>query len=137
MMANLEAPPSAANVPLSLTADVLKEGGNIAIDKIVGTVAGESVAGSAHFDTSGERTRFTLQADAGAVSLPSLLGVLVGWQRAPSSEDGLGAIGAGASEIWPSRGFALGAIDHAEGELKLNAKTLSLGRADLHRHTFS
>ena len=129
MMADLEAPPSAANVPLSLSAYVVKEGGNIAVDRIAGTVAGETVAGTAHFDTSGERTRFTLHADAGAVSLPSLLGVLVGWQRTPSTEEGLGAVGAGASEVWPSRGFALGAIEHAEGELKLNAKTLSLGRA--------
>jgi uncharacterized protein involved in outer membrane biogenesis len=129
MMAGLEAPPSAANVPLSLSADVVKEGGNIAVDRIAGTVAGEAVAGTAHFDTSGEKTRFTLHADAGAVSLPSLLGVLVGWQRAPSTEDGLGAVGVGASEVWPSRGFALGAIENAEGELKLNAKTLSLGHA--------
>ena len=134
MMADLEAPPSAANVPLSLSAYVVKEGGNIAVDRIAGTVAGETVAGTAHFDTSGEKTRFTLHADAGAVSLPSLLGVLVGWQRTPSTEEGLGAVGAGASEVWPSRGFALGAIEHAEGELKLNAKTLSLGRAfPLHR----
>ena len=129
MMAGLEAPPSAANVPLSLGADVVKEGGNIAVDRIAGTVSGETVAGTAHFDTSGERTRFTVQADAGAVSLPSLLGVLVGWQHTPSSEDGLGAVGAGASEVWPSRGFALGAIENAEGELKLNAKRLSLGHA--------
>ena len=128
MMAGFEAPPSAANVSLTLAADVVKEGGNIAVDAVTGTVAGEAVSGTAQFDTSGEKTRFTIHADAGAVSLPSLLGVLVAWQRTPSTEDMLGAIGAGASEVWPSRGFSLGAIENAEGEIKLNAKTLSLGQ---------
>jgi hypothetical protein len=53
--------------------------------------------------------------------------VLVAWQRTPSTEEMLGAIGAGASEVWPSRGFSLGVIENSEGEIKLNAKKLALG----------
>ncbi len=129
MMAGLEAPPSAANASLSLAAHVVKDGATVAIDRVTGEVAGETVTGAAQFDTRGDKTRFQLEANAGDVSLSSLLGVLVAWQRAQSAEDALGAIGAGASEVWPSRGFALGPIENAEGDIKLKAKTLSLGRA--------
>jgi hypothetical protein len=55
--------------------------------------------------------------------------VLVAWHRTPSTEEMLGAIGAGASEVWPSRGFSLGPIEKAEGTIALNAKSLALGSA--------
>ena len=54
--------------------------------------------GSAHFDTGGDKTHFTLAASADDVSLPALLGALVAWQRTPSTEEMLGAIGAGTSD---------------------------------------
>jgi uncharacterized protein involved in outer membrane biogenesis len=127
MMGGLEAPPSAAGVPLSLRADIVKQGGSIDLNAVTGTVAGEPVQGSAHFDTGGAKTQFKLAASADTVSLPSLLGVLVAWQRTPSTEEMLGALGADASGVWPSRGFSLGIIENAEGEIKLNAKKLALG----------
>jgi hypothetical protein len=127
MLAGLEAPPSAAGVPLSLRGDLVKLGPIIDLTGVTGIIAGQAVDGSAHFDKSGAKTRFKLAANTDSVSLPSLLGLLVAWQRTPSTEDMLGAIGAGASEVWPSRGFSLGVIENSEGEITLNAKKLALG----------
>jgi hypothetical protein len=39
----------------------------------------------------------------------------------------LGAIGSGASDVWPARGFALGPLGQTEGDIKLSAKRLTLG----------
>jgi len=124
-----EAPPSAAGVPLSLRLDVTKQASTVDLNAVTGSIAGEAVAGTAHLDLSGAKTRFALSGSAGTLSLPSLLGVLVAWHRAPSTDEMLGAIGPGASEVWPSRGFSLGPIEQAEGEIALKANTLSLGSA--------
>lgn len=124
-----EAPPSAANIPLSLRLDLTKQASTVDLAAITGAIAGENVAGSAHFDLSGAKPRFALSGSAGTISLPSLLGVLVAWHRTPSTEEMLGAIGTGASEVWPSRGFSLGPIEQAEGDITLKANTLSLGSA--------
>ena len=127
MLVGFEAPPSASGVPLSLRADLVKQGPSIDLTGVAGMVAGQAVAGSAHFDKSGSKTRFKLAASADSVSLPSLLGVLVAWQRTPSTEEMLGAIGAGASEVWPSRGFSLGIIENSEGDITLSTGKLALG----------
>jgi hypothetical protein len=125
----LESPPSASGVPLSLRLDIAKQGGTIGLTGIAGSIAGENVTGSAELDRSGAKTRFSLNGQAGNVSLPSLLGVLVAWHRTPSTEELLGTIGAHTSALWPSRGFSLGLIEEIEGEIALEAKTLSLGSA--------
>ena len=117
LLAGFEAPPSAAGVPLQLLFDIAKQGPVIDLNSIRGSIAGEAVEGSAQFDRGGAKPRFALSASAGSVSLPSLLGVLVAWQRTPSTEEMLGAIGAGASDLWPARGFSLGPIETAEGEI--------------------
>jgi uncharacterized protein involved in outer membrane biogenesis len=122
----LDASPS-ANVPLDLRADVVKTTGSIEFKSISGQIAGEQVKGSASFDTSGDRTRFRIAADAGSVSLPSLLGSLIAWQRTPSTEEMLGSLAQNASQVWPARGFALEPLAGAEGEIALNAKELALG----------
>ncbi|HEV7462404.1 MAG TPA: AsmA family protein, partial [Methyloceanibacter sp.] len=127
MLMGLEAPPSAAGVPLAVHADIVKQLASIDLNAVSGTVAGQAVDGTAHFDTGGNIVHFQLAANADSVSLPSLLGMLVAWQRSPSTEEMLGAIGAGASEVWPSRGFSLSVIENADGEIKLNAKQLTLG----------
>jgi uncharacterized protein involved in outer membrane biogenesis len=127
MLVGFETPPSAAGVPLSLRADLVKQGPNIDLTGVKGMVAGQAVAGSAHFDKNGSKTRFKLAASADSVSLPSLLGLLVAWQRTPSTEEMLGAIGAPASEVWPSRGFSLGIIENSEGDITLSTGKLALG----------
>ena len=125
----LESPPSASGVPLSLRLDIAKQGGTIDLNGIAGSIAGENVTGSARLDQSGAKTRFSLNGRAGSVSLPSLLGVLVAWHRTPSTEELLGTISGNTSELWPSRGFSLGLLEEIEGEIALEAKTLSLGSA--------
>ena len=85
--------------------------------------------GNAHFDLAGDKTKFTLAASADEASLPALLGALVAWERTPSTEELLGAIGHDTSEVWPARGFALGPLGKAEGEITLTAKRLTLGSA--------
>jgi hypothetical protein len=127
MLLGSEAPPSSAGVPLALHADVVKQIATIDLNAVAGSVAGQPVAGSAHFDTGGAKTRFAIAASTDYASLPSLLGVLVAWQRTPSTEEMLGTIGADASTVWPSRGFSLGVLEKAEGDITLNTKTLSLG----------
>jgi uncharacterized protein involved in outer membrane biogenesis len=130
MLLGFEAPPSSASVPITLHADVVKEIASIAsvdLNAVTGTVGDQPFTGSAHFDTGGPKTRFTIDANADYVSLPSLLGMLVAWQRTPSTEEVLGAIGTEASTVWPSRGFSLGILEKSEGDIKLTAKTLSLG----------
>lgn len=122
----LEAPPSASTVPLALSASVKKTGPALAFDNITGTIAGEPVQGAARLDLGGPGTKLSVTATADYISLPSLLGTLVAWHRTPSTEEMLGAIGAGAT-VWPSRGFALGPLAGTEGDITLNAKTLSLG----------
>jgi hypothetical protein len=125
----LESPPSASGVPLSLRLDVTKQGGTIGLSGIAGSIAGENVTGSAELDRSGPKTRFSLNGRTDNVSLPSLLGVLVAWHRTPSTEEMLGTIGANTSALWPSRGFSLGLLEEIEGNIALEAKTLSLGSA--------
>jgi hypothetical protein len=125
----LESPPSAVGVPLSLRLDVAKRGGTVDLSGIAGSIAGEKVTGSVQLDRSGAKTRFDLKATAGSMSLPSLLGVLVAWHRTPSTEEMLGTISGNTSEVWPSRGFALGHLEGIEGGISLEAKTLSLGSA--------
>jgi len=125
----LEAPPSAAGVPLSLLFDAAKQGPTVDLSGITGTIAGESVTGSVHLDQSGPKTRFSLNGSAGSVSLPSLLGVLVAWHRTPSTEEMLGTISGNTSEVWPLRGFSLGPLEEFEGDISLKAKTLALGSA--------
>jgi hypothetical protein len=129
MLGGFEAPPSAAGIPLQLRFDLVKQGPAIDLQALTGAIAGEAVTGSAHFDLAGAKPRFAISASAGTISLPSLLGVLVAWQRTPSTEEMLGAIGAGASELWPSRGFSLRPIETAEGQITLKANTLALGSA--------
>ena len=124
-----EAPPSAAGVPVQLRFDLTKQGSAVDLAAITGTIAGEDVTGAARFDLGGAKTRFALSGSADTISLPSLLGVLVAWHRTPSTEEMLGAIGAGAAEVWPSRGFSLGPIENAEGDITLKANTLALGSA--------
>ena len=110
-----------------LRADVVKTAGSIDLKSISGEIAGGPVAGSARFDTRGDKTRFSIAANAGSVSLPSLLGSLIAWQRTPSTEMMLGSLAQNASEVWPARGFALGPLGAAGGDITLNAKTLNLG----------
>jgi hypothetical protein len=123
----LGASPSAAAVPLDLSAEVTKTFSIIDFTSISGEIAGEPVEGRAHFDLSGEQPRFNLTAKADFASLPALLGSLVAWQRTPSTEALLGSLNQSASEVWPARGFALEALGNADGEIKIEAKTLSLG----------
>jgi hypothetical protein len=127
MLGGFEAPPSAAGVPLQLLFDLVKQGPAIELKGLTGAIAGESVIGNARVDLAGDKPRFAITASAGSISLPSLLGMLVAWQRTPSTEELLGAVGTGASEFWPARGFSLGPIETSEGEITLNASTLSLG----------
>jgi uncharacterized protein involved in outer membrane biogenesis len=127
LLLGLEPSPSASAVPLDLSASIEKKGDVLDITGISGTVAGEAVNGTAHFDFGGDKTRFTLKADAGAVSLPSLLGSLVAWQQTASTQEVLGTIARDASDVWPARSFALEPLTGAEGEITLNADTLTLG----------
>jgi uncharacterized protein involved in outer membrane biogenesis len=122
----LDASPSAA-MPLELRADVVKTAGSIEFKSISGEIAGEPVGGSASFDTSGDRTRFRVAADTGSVSLPSLLGSIIAWQRTPSTEEMFGSLAQNASQVWPARGFALDPLVNAEGDIALNAQELALG----------
>jgi uncharacterized protein involved in outer membrane biogenesis len=123
----LDAFPSAAEVPLDLHADVVKTASSIDLKSISGQIAGDPVQGSAHIDLDGEQPRFTVAAKVVSVSLPSLLGSFVAWQRAPSTEALLGSLNQSASDIWPSRGFALEPLGKADGEIKIEAKKLTLG----------
>ena len=127
LLLGLEPAPSASGVPLDLRADIAKIGQTMDFTAISGQAAGEAVKGSAHFDFSGDKTRFTLKANVASVSLPSLLGSLVAWQRTPSTDEVLGAIARDTSEVWPPRGFALDPLVKVEGEIELEAKTLTLG----------
>jgi uncharacterized protein involved in outer membrane biogenesis len=127
MLFGFEASPGATNVPLNLRADVTKAAQSIDFKTIAGDIAGEPVQGSVSLDSSGEITKVTLDAKTGNVSLPVLLGGLVAWQRTPSTEQMLGSLGGGTSEIWPARGFSLGPLGKIAGDFKLAAKSLSLG----------
>jgi hypothetical protein len=123
----LGASPSAAQVPLDLSAEVAKTASVIDLTSISGEVDGVPVAGSARFDLGGEQPRFNLSAKTDFASLPALLGSLVAWQRTPSTETLLGSINQSASDVWPARGFALEALGSADGEIRIEANTLALG----------
>ncbi len=127
VLMGFEASPGATGVPLDLGANIAKTGQSIDLQAISGQVAGQAVKGSAHLDLSGDKTRFALKANVTSVSLPSLLGSVVAWQRTPSTEEVLGAVGSEVSQVWPARGFALQPLEAAEGTIELNAKMLALG----------
>jgi len=127
MLFGFEASPGATGVPLSLRADIAKAAQRLDFTGVAGEIAGEPVQGSVSLDLAGEMTKVTLDAKTGTVSLPVLLGGLVAWQRTPSTEQMLGSLGGGTSEVWPARGFALGPLGKIEGDFKLAAKALSLG----------
>jgi hypothetical protein len=122
-----EAPPSAAGIPLQLRFGLTKQGSSVDVSSITGMIAGQEMNGNAHFEIGGAKTRFALTGSADTISLPSLLGVLVAWHRTPSTEEMLGSIGNGASEVWPARGFSLGPIEKSEGSISLKANTMTLG----------
>ena len=99
-----EAPPSAGGRSVeSLMLDLVKQGRRRrSRSDHRRAIAGEDCHRHAPISiSSGAKTRFALSGSAGTISLPSLLGVLVAWHRTPSTEEMLGAIGAGASEVWP------------------------------------
>ena len=121
------ASPSAAQVPLDLSAEVAKTASVIDLTSISGEVDGVPITGSAHFDLGGEQPRFNLAAKTDFASLPALLGSLVAWQRTPSTETLLGSLNQSASDVWPARGFALEALGSADGEIRIEANTLALG----------
>jgi uncharacterized protein involved in outer membrane biogenesis len=123
----LDASPSAADVPLDLHADVVKTASSIDFKTISGEIAGGPVQGSAHIDLGGGQPRFTVAAKVVSASLPSLLGSLVAWHRTPSTEALLSALNQSASDVWPSRGFALEPLGKADGKIKIEAKKLTLG----------
>src|SRR4029077_13147007 len=110
-----------AAVPLDLRADVVKTTGSIEFKSISGEISGEPVEGSASFDTSGDKTRFRVAADAGSVSLPALLGSLIAWQRTPSTEEMLGSLAQNASQVWPARGVPLVPPWGGEGQAAVHA----------------
>lgn len=119
--------PAASSTAVDLRADLVKAGSVLELKSISGQIGGEPVQATARLDWSGQPVHFGLNAGANAISLPALLGPLVAWQRTPSTDEMLGSINGSASDVWPARGFALGALSHVEGDLKLNAKTLTLG----------
>ena len=123
----LDAPPSATAVPLNLSANIVKDAGTIDLDGIKAKVAGDTLEGRAHFERDGVKTQFEIAANADRVSLPNVLGILVAWERTSSTEEMLGSVTADAAEVWPARSFALDTIENMQGEITLNAKTLSLG----------
>ncbi|HUU67227.1 MAG TPA: AsmA family protein [Methyloceanibacter sp.] len=123
----LDAPPSAQGVPLSVSADVVKAGGTVDLDAVKADIAGDKIDGRAHFERDGGKTNFDITANADHLSLPALLGVLVAWERTASTEEMLGAVGAGAAEVWPARGFALDVLDDTQGNIAVTAKELTLG----------
>ena len=123
-LARAQAPPQ---VPLDLSAEVAKTASVIDLTSISGEIDGVPITGSAHFDLGGEQPRFNLAAKADFASLPALLGSLVAWQRTPSTETLLGSLNRSASDVWPARGFALEALGSADGEIRIEANTLSLG----------
>lgn len=127
LVLGLEPSPSASGIPLDLRTDIVKKAQGIDLVSISGEIAGEAVDGSAHIDTSGSKPRFALNAKVASASLPSLLGSLVAWQQTVATEELLGALREGASKVWPTRGFSLEPLVKAEGEVKLDAKTLTLG----------
>ena len=127
MLFGFEASPGATNVPLNLKAEIVKTAQRIDFKGVSGDIAGEPVQGNVSVDNSGEITKVAVDAKTGNVSLPVLLGGLVAWQRTPSTEQMLGSLGAGTSEVWPARGFSLGSLGRIEGDFKLAAKSLSLG----------
>jgi len=110
-----------------LRADIAKTAQRIDFKSIAGDIAGEPVQGSVSLDLAGEMTKVVFDAKAGTVSLPVLLGGLLAWQRTPSTEQMLGTLGGGTSEVWPARGFSLGPLAKIEGDFKIAAKSLSLG----------
>jgi hypothetical protein len=129
LLTGFEAPPSAAGAKLQLRFDIAKRGPNVDLTGISGFIAGAIVEADAKLDLAPAKPRFTLTANASRISLPSLLGMLVAWQQSPSTEEMLGAIGPGTAELWPSRGFSLGPVEAAEGDIKLSTDTLVLGSA--------
>jgi hypothetical protein len=122
----LGASPNIAAVPLDLSAEVTKTASDIDLRSISGEVDGVPVQGSARFDLGAEKPRFDLTAKVESASLPALLGSLIAWQRTPATETLLGSLQA-ASDVWPARGFALEALGNADGNIRIEADTLSLG----------
>ena len=123
----LGASPSAADMPLDLSAHVSKSGTSLDFNSVSGQIAGSPVQGNVSIDMNGEKQRFSVNAKAASASLPALLGSLVAWQRTPSTEVLLGSLNQSASEVWPARGFALEPLGKASGDIKIEAKTLTLG----------
>jgi hypothetical protein len=129
LLLGLEASPSATGAALNLHADLVTSAQVVDLKTLAGDIAGEPVQGTAHVDFTGDKTTFTLNASAGSVSLPALLGSLVAWERTPATEELLGAVGRDTSEVWPARGFALGPLGKVDGAITLSATKLTLGFA--------
>jgi uncharacterized protein involved in outer membrane biogenesis len=128
-LSGLEVPPSAKSVPVTLDATLSKQAKTIDLAPVSLTLGKDSVQGEAHLRFSAAGPEFSLDANADSLSLPSLLGVLVAWERTPSTEQILGSITQGTAAVWPARGFALAPLSWARAQVDLKAKTLLLGEA--------
>src|SRR4029078_3645979 len=86
MLFGFEASPGATNVPLNLKAEIVKTAHRIDFKGVSGDIAGELVQGNVSVDNSGEIAKVAVDAKTGNVSLPVLLGGLLGWQRHASTD---------------------------------------------------
>lgn len=128
-LAGLEAPPSARGVPVALQGHLAKSGSAVTLDPVSLHVGASNVRAKAHLLLQPKSPKLSIAANANQVSLSSLLGILVAWERTPSTEEILGSITQGKAAAWPERGFALGPLGWASADLSLEAGTLYLGHA--------
>ena len=123
-LAGLAPPLRLDGVPIAGSFDIKADGSTMAIDKLALTVGGGLVTGQLSLASVGDRRRVEARLDAEELSVAKLLQPLLD-QRLATAAVAEAAI-SGRASPWPDEPFDGATLDAFEGNLRLEAKRLTL-----------
>ena len=123
-LAGLAPPLRLDGVPIAGSFDIKADGTTMAIDKLALTVGGGLVTGQLSLASVGDRRRVEARLDAEELSVAKLLQPLLD-QRLATAAVAEAAI-SGRASPWPDEPFDGATLDAFEGNLRLEAKRLTL-----------
>jgi len=108
-----------------LRATLSKKANTFKVDNVSLQIGGETIAGNATVDVSGERPVANVDVRASTLVLPKLAAYLVDWDRRDATATADSML-AGKGDGWPNQSFSFRSFDAVEGSLKMKAPSLAL-----------
>jgi hypothetical protein len=110
---------------LDLRAALSKKAETFKVDNVSLQIGGETIAGNATVDISGERPIANVDVRATTIVLPKLAAYLVDWDRKDATATAEGVL-AGKGMNWPNQSFSFRSFDAIEGSLKVKGPSVVL-----------